>query len=501
MHISRDFPAPGCAVTIKELSTETIYKAQGETVQMMCSYALDPSETGNLDIEWALMNTDPTALDTVIMTYMDKQVISKAPPGLQQRLHFSAQDPSQGDASIIITYLEVKDTGTYECKVKKNPGLASRKVTVNVLVKPSKPQCWVDGEQAEGKDVTLKCKSDQGSPPLTYKWEKISGDSTTVPPSMNAGILNGDLLIRNNSKAYAGTYRCSAVNNVGHDECTVILSASGGNRVGIIVGAVLGALLLLLLLLLLIWCLICCCNKKRYEKEIANDIREDVAAPPSNPSSRFSSIRTAMAYRPHHISYSLRKKYNAASTEDQSHPNQAGRASSRGSSASNAASARPARVPSQRSDASNATPTRPTTALGPTSDAARAAAPPRAHPGARLQQPSQHPRQVPQLHPGLRGRGEPCRRPARSQPAHPLQRHAGRRRARHDTRPGQGGVPGVRERAGAQAAWTRFFFRAGREDPQTTFPISFLVLQSPSLPPPPQIVLGPPQTPPFLNQP
>ncbi|XP_030043604.1 coxsackievirus and adenovirus receptor homolog [Microcaecilia unicolor] len=352
------YPVPQSAVTIKEASTETFYKAEGESVQLMCSFTLDLSEIGNLDIEWAKMNNDPTALDSVILTYMDRQIIMKAPPDLQQRLHFGTPDPSQGDASIIINSLVVQDSSTYECKVKKNPGLASRKITLHVLVKPSKPQCWVDGEQAEGRDVTLKCKSNEGTPPMTYKWEKISGDSTTVPPSINAGSLNGDLLVRNNSKAYAGTYRCVVMNSVGHEECTVTLSTSGRNRVGVIVGAVFGALFLLLLLLLLIWCLICCCNKKRHEKEVANDIREDVAAPPSKPNSRLSSIRTAMAYRPHHISYSLRRQYNAASTETENHPRSAGKPSSHGSNASRATSNQPVRVPSPVSAAADATPVR-----------------------------------------------------------------------------------------------------------------------------------------------
>lgn len=48
------------------------------------------------------------------------------------RLSFVSADPSKGDASIIISYLEVGDSSTYQCKVKKNPNLASRKVTLSV---------------------------------------------------------------------------------------------------------------------------------------------------------------------------------------------------------------------------------------------------------------------------------------------------------------------------------------------------------------------------------
>ncbi|MEE6523144.1 hypothetical protein FKM82_021882 [Ascaphus truei] len=259
------------------------------------------------------MNPDSAGLDKVILTYMDKVIVSKGPPELMSRLSFTAVDPSLGDASITISYLEVTDSRTYQCKVKKNPGVASRKVTVNVLVKPSTPRCRVEGEQTQGRDVMLKCKSDEGSTPLSYKWEKIAGPPNPVTPVLNMASANGDLLIKNISQAYAGSYECTVMNIVGQEKCVVELSASSAaNRAGIIAGAVIGALLLLLLLLLLIWCLICCCNKRRYEKELANDIREDVVAPPSNNNSRASSIRTAMGYRPHNISYSLRRIYSMA---------------------------------------------------------------------------------------------------------------------------------------------------------------------------------------------
>ncbi|XP_078527287.1 coxsackievirus and adenovirus receptor homolog [Lissotriton helveticus] len=313
------------AVTINELSTEALFKVKGGTTTIPCTYVLDATETGNLDIEWALMNPDPSGLDTMILTYMGNQIINKAPPGLQQRLSFTAANPSQGNASITIAYLEVKDSGTYQCKVKKNPGVSSRKVAIDVQVKPVRTQCLVEGEQYQGRDVVLKCKPGEGSEPLSFKWEKISGDSPAVPPTLNLGSLNGDLLIRNLSQALTGTYRCTVWNKVGLDQCTVALSAPQEvNRAGIIAGAVIGALLLLLLLLLLIWCCICCCNKRRYEKELANDIREDVLAPPSNNNSRASSVRTAMGYRSHNISYSLRRIYDQAPKEEASAPPLAG---------------------------------------------------------------------------------------------------------------------------------------------------------------------------------
>ncbi|XP_068107812.1 V-set and immunoglobulin domain-containing protein 8 [Hyperolius riggenbachi] len=318
-------PAWLTAITIEEPSTETITQAKGGTVNLGCTYTVDPSESGNLDIEWAKMNPDSTGLDTVILTYMDNHVIAKGPPSLMRRMSFSSADPSKGDASISVNYLEVGDSATYQCKVKKNPGVASRKVTLVVEAIPAHPQCWIDGDQTYGKDVTLKCKSNDGSPPLTYKWEKTVGPPNPATPVLNMAPVNGELLIKNLSDPYVGTYQCTVANRVGSGTCVAQLSVSSANRVGIIIGAVFAALILLLLLLLLIWCLICCCNKRRYEKEINNEIREDVVAPPpSRTNSRASSVRTAAGYRPHHISYSLRRSYNAAPQQEPSAPSLSG---------------------------------------------------------------------------------------------------------------------------------------------------------------------------------
>ncbi|XP_071970865.1 V-set and immunoglobulin domain-containing protein 8 isoform X2 [Engystomops pustulosus] len=317
-------PALLGAIKIQEQSTETIVLPKGDTVTLGCTYVLDPSETGALDIEWFQMNPVSTGLDTVILTYMDNGIVTKGPPGLMSRLSFRAGDPSMGDASITITYLEVGDSGTFQCKVKKNPGVDSRKVTLSVQEAPTHPQCYIEGDQTKGSDVILKCNPNEGTPPLNYKWEKIAGPSNPATPVINMTPMNGDLLIKNISDAYAGAYQCTVGNKVGSGTCVTELALHAGNRTGIIVGAVFGALFLLLLLLLLIWCLICCCNKRRYEKELANDIREDVQAPPSNNNSRASSIRTAAGYRPHNISYSLRRVYNEAPRDEPSAPSLSG---------------------------------------------------------------------------------------------------------------------------------------------------------------------------------
>lgn len=65
------------------------------------------------------------------LSYQDKRINHGNLPHLQQRVRFAASDPSQYDASINLMNLQVSDTATYECRVKKTT-MASRKVIVTV---------------------------------------------------------------------------------------------------------------------------------------------------------------------------------------------------------------------------------------------------------------------------------------------------------------------------------------------------------------------------------
>lgn len=53
-------------------------------------------------------------------------------PEVSARFSFTG-DPTRGDASIAVTALRGSDTATYQCKVKKAPGVDMRKVTLVVL--------------------------------------------------------------------------------------------------------------------------------------------------------------------------------------------------------------------------------------------------------------------------------------------------------------------------------------------------------------------------------
>nr|XP_020006734.1 coxsackievirus and adenovirus receptor isoform X3 [Castor canadensis] len=182
----------GAADFTRSLSITTpeqnIEKAKGETAYLPCKFTLSQEDQGPLDIEWLLSPSDNQQVDQVIILYSGDKIYDDYYEGLKGRLHFTSDDLKSGDASINITNLQLSDIGTYQCKVKKAPGVANKKVLLTVLVKPSGTRCFVDGSEEIGNDFKLKCEPKEGSLPLRYEWQKLS-DSQKMPSPWLAGKM------------------------------------------------------------------------------------------------------------------------------------------------------------------------------------------------------------------------------------------------------------------------------------------------------------------------
>lgn len=278
--------ASGLEITSVEPST--IEKASGQSVKLSCLFSLAPEDTGPLDIEWSLLSSDSQSEDKVIILYSGDRAYEDYYPPMKGRVHFNSADPKNGDASINLTGLRSSDTGTYQCKVKKAPGIRSKKMLLIVMVKPSKPRCYTEGPTEEGKDIVLKCTANEGTKPMQYSWEKTS-DTKVLPASAVLDPMGGTINVRNASSSASGTYRCVASNRVGSEECVLSLNVTPPpNTAGIIAGVIIAVLLILIIIAIILFC---CCrarHRKKYEKEICNEIREDV--PP--PKSRVSTARS-----------------------------------------------------------------------------------------------------------------------------------------------------------------------------------------------------------------
>ncbi|KAK5608573.1 hypothetical protein CRENBAI_023690 [Crenichthys baileyi] len=223
-----------------------------------------------------------------VILYSGDRVYEDYYEPMKGRVHFNTPDPKSGDASINLTGLKSTDSGTYQCKVKKAPGIGSRKMQLIVMVRPSKPRCSTEGTTEEGKNIVLRCTTTEGTKPMQYKWEKTT-DNKLLPASAVLDPVEGTINVRNVSASASGTYRCVASNRVGSEECILHLQVTPPrNTAGIIAGSIIAVLLILILLAIILFCFCRSRKRKKYEKEICNEIREDV--PP--PKSRISSARS-----------------------------------------------------------------------------------------------------------------------------------------------------------------------------------------------------------------
>nr|XP_008764801.1 coxsackie virus and adenovirus receptor-like 1 isoform X1 [Rattus norvegicus] len=161
---------------------QIVQEAGGEIVHLPCMFTLSPEDQGPLDIEWLrLSGPNNEAIDHVVILYAADKIYSDFYQDLKGRVHFTSNDVVSGDASIKIRNVRPADSGTYQCKVKKAPGVAKTTVQLTVIditgsVNITTPEQTV--QEAQGETVHLPCiftyvSKDQG--PLDVEWLRLSG--------------------------------------------------------------------------------------------------------------------------------------------------------------------------------------------------------------------------------------------------------------------------------------------------------------------------------------
>ncbi|XP_076850746.1 CXADR-like membrane protein [Brachyhypopomus gauderio] len=269
-------------VLLSALSTSAqteMKKVVGENATLPCHYQFRPLTGQTLDIEWILQK--PNVKQRVIITFFNNEVYTNDDPA--GRLSFSG-DYLNGDASLLITDLQLLDSAEYHCKVKTGGKYLWSQVNLLVLVKPSKPRCWMEGRLLEGTDVRLSCKSADGSEPISYKWERVLDKGRSVgklPPLALIDLRNPEVVtLRNLTQESSGAYRCSASNDVGEENCIIEVTMQYVRGIGVVAGAVVGVSFGVLIIILIIWLVLRKKEKKKYEEEeTPNEIREDAEAP------------------------------------------------------------------------------------------------------------------------------------------------------------------------------------------------------------------------------
>lgn len=250
----------------------------GDNATLPCHHQFWVGDDPTLDIEWLLLK--PNNKHRVIITYFAGRVYDHND---DNRVAF-AGEYLKGDASLLISDLALSDSGEYSCKVKTGAQYHWSTISLIVLVKPSKPRCWMEGKLLEGGDVKMSCKSSDGSDPIHYKWERVLDKGKYVgklPPLALIDLKNPEIVtLRNLTKESAGVYKCTASNDVGEESCTVEVKMHYVRGMGVVAGAVVGVSFGVLLIILIIWLVFRKKEMKKYEEEeTPNEIREDAEAP------------------------------------------------------------------------------------------------------------------------------------------------------------------------------------------------------------------------------
>ncbi|XP_063799890.1 CXADR-like membrane protein isoform X2 [Pseudophryne corroboree] len=247
-----------------------------ENVTLPCSHKLGVLGS-NLDIEWFSNVSDQG--QKVILSYSGGKVYENE--DLMGRYRFSS-NCSAGDADIFIPSLEPGDAGQYICKVKNAGKYKWCYISLKILVKPSEPDCWIEGDPIVGRDVALHCKSSGGTKPMWYRWQRLKHKDEFPVYISNTPQLEPtqQLVLQNVSSKDNGSYRCVVRNDAGHRTCDLLLTVQSPTNVAFLAGVTCGTVGGALFLFLICWFLF---RKKKLKKleedEFLNEIREDAEAP------------------------------------------------------------------------------------------------------------------------------------------------------------------------------------------------------------------------------
>ncbi|XP_068577399.1 CXADR-like membrane protein [Cebidichthys violaceus] len=248
----------------------------GDNATLPCHHQFSVGDDTTLDIEWLFLK--PTNKQRVVITYFAGRVFNPN----DNRVAF-AGEYLKGDASLLISDLSLTDSGEYSCKAKTGAQYHWSTINLIVLVKPSKPRCWMEGKLLEGSDVKMICKSADGSDPIHYKWERVLDKGKyagKLPPLALIDLKNPEsVTLKNLTKDSTGVYKCTASNDVGVGSCTVEVKMHYIRGIGVVAGAVVGVSFGVVLIILIIWLVFRKKEMKKYEEETQNEIREDADAP------------------------------------------------------------------------------------------------------------------------------------------------------------------------------------------------------------------------------
>ncbi|CAN9515659.1 unnamed protein product [Ophioblennius macclurei] len=135
----------------------------------------------------------------------------------------SSPVPMESNAVMQILVARPEDSGTYVCSARNLEGTTETKVEVFVeggAQLPTVPRASVPEPMmivVEGQTATLRCDA-HGFPSPTIKWSKLRS-----PLPWRHKVVDNSLVLPNVGRQDSGEYICSATNNMGVSDATIVL--------------------------------------------------------------------------------------------------------------------------------------------------------------------------------------------------------------------------------------------------------------------------------------
>uniref|UniRef100_A0A3Q2FQE2 Ig-like domain-containing protein n=1 Tax=Cyprinodon variegatus TaxID=28743 RepID=A0A3Q2FQE2_CYPVA len=179
-----------------------VYKfARGDNITLPCTFQ---STLSKIDLNLILTYYHPAGVTDIKRKYEGRVAVDVKVNG------------ASGKADLKLSSITLDDNKEFDCEVQipsDDEGQSIDATRLTVLVAPSPPICRVQGKAEYGQNINITCYSEEGSPPLTYKWE-------SQPLTVNGGVLR----LYDISRETSGYYICTSSNSVSSATCSIPLA-------------------------------------------------------------------------------------------------------------------------------------------------------------------------------------------------------------------------------------------------------------------------------------
>ncbi|XP_051756428.1 glycoprotein A33 (transmembrane), paralog a isoform X1 [Ctenopharyngodon idella] len=247
---------------------QKVYKiASGDDVTIPCKF-LPQGASAQVQVTWTAAPDVPGDPAITIVTYFGPTSI-KVPTKYKGRVNLLHDIPN-GKADLQLLKVTSKDTRSYECKVEvmnnEEDGVSDT-ANLIVLVAPSPPICKIEGVSEYYQNINLTCRSEEGTPTPTYKWQRYDTTNIARPNPPKTTDINGVLSLYNITVETSGFFICTSTNEIKSATCNLTLAVMPPSMSMASIGGIVGAIVAVALIFgIIIICCYCCRKKEKAEE-------------------------------------------------------------------------------------------------------------------------------------------------------------------------------------------------------------------------------------------